>query len=377
MLSSFAQRPRHLIGRFLLLISTLAATSQTGHSAAGEVMEMAGLIGPVGAGPDARKVRTLRIDQPGVYENILVDGEWISEDLVRITADNVVLRNCTIRNGRKDALEIYGRNVRVENCHIHHVLAGTYRAEHNVDAHGITGRPLNLTVRNTEISHVSGDALQFDPGRKMEPYAWDNVLVENCFLWTGPLDQDYAEYKKGERPGENAFDSKVAAAGPRARITIRNTLMKGWGHGSIGNGAALNLKEKIQAVVERCVLVENDIAFRCRGAGAERESAWITARDCTVYETSRVFRLESGVENMKIIGLALGTGVGRDYDRSPGPGKGFEVVGSRTAPALKTWPYTALPVGATSGASPPTKTGGSEVTQAASGWDGMPQTGKK
>jgi hypothetical protein len=307
--------------------------------------EMAGLIGPVGAGPDARKVRTLRINQPGLYENILVDGEWIAEDLVRITADNVVLRNCTIRYGRRDALEIYGRNVRVENCHIHHVIAGTFRAEHNFDAHGITGRPLNLTVHNTEISHVSGDALQFDPGRKAEPYAWDNVVVEHCFLWTGPLDRDYADYKRGERPGENAFDSKVAAAGPRARIAIKNTLMKGWGHGSIGNGAALNLKEKIEAVVERCVFVENDIAFRCRGAGAARPSAWVTVRDCTVYETSRVFRLESGVENVKIFGLAVGAGVEREYDRAPGPGEGFEVVGTRSAPRLRAWPYTALPVG--------------------------------
>ena len=306
---------------------------------------VAGLIAPVGARADARKVRTLRITEPGIYENILVDGEWSSEDLVRITADNVVLRNCTIRNGRRDALEIYGRNVRVENCHIHHVIAGTYQAAHNFDAHGITGRPLNLTVYNTEISHVSGDALQFDPGRKAEPYPWDNVVVEHCFLWTGPLDQDYADYKRGERPGENAFDSKVPPKGPRARITIRNTLMKGWGHGAIGNGAALNLKERIQAVIERCVFVENDIAFRCRGAGAERDSAWVTARDCTVYETSRVFRLEAGVENVKIHGLALGAGVEREFDRAPGPGAGFELGGKRDAPPLKPWPYTALQVG--------------------------------
>src|SRR5688572_22299458 len=331
MITQLVTRARLLGAGALPLIVALTAVCQTLPATAGEApvaSEIAGLSGTVGARPDARRVRTLRIDQPGIYENILVDGEWINEDLVRITADNVVLRNCTIRFGRKDALEIYGRNVRVENCHIHHVLAGTFRAEHNFDAHGITGRPLNLTVRNTEISHVSGDALQFDPGRKAAPYAWDNVLVEHCFLWTGPLDADYADYKRGERPGENAFDSKVPPKGPRARITIRNTLMKGWGHGSIGNGAALNLKERIQAVIERCVFVENDIGFRCRGAGSNRESAWVTASNCTVYETSRVFRLEAGVENVKIFGLAVGGGVEREFDRSPGPGAGYEVIGS-------------------------------------------------
>lgn len=326
----------------LLLSGLLGATGFAG--------ELAGLTGPVGAGPDARRVATLRIDRPGVYENILVDGEWGTEDLVRITADNVVLRRCTMRNSRRDGIEVYGRNVVIEDCHIHHLLNGTYRAEKNLDAHGITGRPLNLTVRNTEISHVSGDALQFDPGRKAEPYAWDNVLVEHCFLWTGPLEEGGADYKRGERPGENAFDSKVAPNGPRARITIRHTLMKGWGHGAIGNGAALNLKEKVQAVIDRCVFVENDIAFRCRGAGAGRASAWVTVRDCTVYQTARVFRLESGVENVKVFHLAVGEGVTREIEGAPGPGAGFEVVGRRGAPALAPWPYVALPVGELGGA---------------------------
>ena len=130
---------------------------------------------------------TLRITEPGVYENLLISGDWIDADLVQIRADNVVLRNCTIRNGRRDALEIYGRNVRIENCSIHHVLAGTFTDQK--DAHGITRRPLNLPVRNTEISHVSGDAIQFDPGR-LEPWARDNVLIDRCFLWTGPLDAE-------------------------------------------------------------------------------------------------------------------------------------------------------------------------------------------
>jgi hypothetical protein len=365
---------RHL-GRVILPGITVLCAAELFAATSSPASETAGLLGPVGARPDARKVRTLRIDQPGLYENILIDGEWVSEDLVRITADNVVLRNCTIRHGRRDALEIYGRNVRVENCHIHHVLAGTFRAEHNFDAHGITGRPLNLTIRNTEISHVSGDAVQFDPGRKAEPYAWDNVLIEHCFLWTGPLDADYADYRRGERPGENAFDSKVAKDGPRARITIRNTLMKGWGHGSIGNGAALNLKEKIQALVERCVFVENDIAFRCRGAGPGRESAWVTAVNCTVYQTSRVFRLESGVENVRILHLALGPGIEHEFDRAPGPGAGFEVDAARTAPPLQSWPYRSLPVGEIS-SSVGSGIGTRPAAQPATGWEGLPPVGK-
>jgi len=299
--------------------------------------QYAGLSGPVGAPEGSKRVRTLRITEPGIYENIVVDGEWIDQDLVRILADDVVLRNCTVRYGLRDAIEVYARNVRIENCHIHHVLYSTFQEQK--DAHGITGRPRNLVIRNTEISHVSGDAIQFDPSRRIEPYPWDNVTVENSFLWTGPLDADYAGFKKGERPGENAFDSKTHPDAPRANIMFRNTLFRGWGHGQIGNGAALNLKEKVHATVENCAFVENDIAFRCRGTLG---SAWATVKGAAVYTTTRVFRLEHDVKNVKISGLLLGEGAGELFDNAPWPGEGFEHEPPGKAPALAAWPYTRL-----------------------------------
>ncbi|MDO8540493.1 MAG: right-handed parallel beta-helix repeat-containing protein [Opitutaceae bacterium] len=352
-----------------IALSTLIIGPARGAAAGSTVF--AGLSGPIGARPDARKMKTLRIEKSGVYENLLIDGEWAQEDLVRILADNVVLRNCTIRHSRRDGVEVYGRNVRIENCHIHHLLNGTYRAEKNLDAHGITGRPLNLTVRNCEISHVSGDALQFDPSRRDEPYPWDNVMVEDCFLWTGPLDQDHAGFKRGEIPGENAFDSKTTQKEPRgSRVTFRRCLMKGWGHGAIGNGAALNLKEKVQAVVDACVFVDNDIAFRCRGTLG---SAWITVRNCTVYRTSRVFRLEAGVQNLKIFHLAQGEGIGQLHDRSPGPGAGFEESGQRAAPPLAPWPWTRLAVGEViPPGTPPSSANDRIATALATGWEGNP-----
>jgi len=330
-------------------------------------LEYAGLSGPVGAPAGSRTLRMLRIEKPGVYEDMIVDGEWGDHDLVRILADNVILRNCEIRNGLKDAIEVYARNVRIENCKIHHVLSGTFAQQH--DAHGITGRPLNLTVRNTEIAYLSGDAIQFDPSRKIEPYPWDNVLVDHCFLWTGPLDADYAGFKKGERPGENAFDSKTHPDSPRARITMRNCLMKGWGHGQIGNGAALNLKEKIQAVIDKCVFAENDIAYRCRGTlGA----AWVTTRNCTLYSTTRPFRPEFQVPNLKIFHMAYGEGIDKIFDESGGgAGAGFENHGSRKAPPLAPWPYKRLPVGdIVPPGQPPSSADSSIPSKLATGWEG-------
>jgi hypothetical protein len=45
--------------------------------------------------------------------------------------------------------------------------------------------------------------------------------------------------------------------------------------------------------------------------------------------------LESGVENVKIFQLALGDGIERDYDRSPGPGKSFESRGYANRPSVE------------------------------------------
>ena len=207
--------------------------------------------------------------------------------------------------------------------------------------------------------------------RRREPYAWDNVLVEGCFLWTGPLEDDYGEFKKGERPGENAFDSKTHPEQPRARITFRNCLMKGWGHGQIPNGAAMNFKEKIQAVVDNCVFVENDIAFRCRGT---RGSAWATLRNVTVYQTTRVFRLEYEVKNIKVFHMAFGEGVvQRLTEKEGGAGEGFLMVGERTAPDLSPWPYRELPVGdVLPPGCPPASANSALPTQLATGWEGDP-----
>ena len=154
-----------------------------------------GSDGKAGCRGGPKKVDRLSIKSPGVYENWLVDGDWGESTLVKIVADDVTLRNCEIHRGRHNAVLVVGKNVLIESCKIHHVLAGTFQDQK--DAHGITGQPTKLVIRNCEISHVSGDCLQFDPGRG----AWDDVLVENCTFKTGPLESDAAWFKKGERPG--------------------------------------------------------------------------------------------------------------------------------------------------------------------------------
>ena len=197
-----------------------------------------------------------------MYENYLVDSHWAGGNRVKITANDVTLRHCEVRNATGNGVGIFGNNVTVENCKIHHLLASTYQKQD--DAHGITGRWHNVVIRNCEIFYVSGDAIQLDPDRSSTGQA----LIEDCTLWTGLLPSDAGGFKKGERPGENAFDSKTQPQGPRCRVTIRNCYLYGWNQpGQIGLLAALNLKENVQARVEHCLFRDNEVCLRLRGPG--------------------------------------------------------------------------------------------------------------
>lgn len=289
-----------------------------------------GARGPVGCREDPELVDRLEITRPGIYENYLVDSHWAGGNRVKITADDVTLRNCEIRNATGNGVGIFGENVTIEGCKIHHLLASDFRAQH--DSHGITGRWGDVTIRNCEISQVSGDCIQFDPGRK----STGRVLIEDCTLWTGPLPADAGGFKAGERPGENAFDSKAPPDGLPCQVTIRNCDLHGWNQpGQIGLLAALNLKENIRARVERCLFRDNEVCLRLRGPGSHG-GAVVEVVDCAIYDSRVGVRMEDGIRDLKIRRLAFGPGVARKYQMvGGGVGPGYENTGEHPAPPLE------------------------------------------
>jgi len=303
-------------------------------SPARSVRDAVGAGGNVGCSDRPKTLQRLTITEPGVYENLLVDGGWIARNLVQIKADNVTLRNCEIRNGCHNAVTVYAKNVLIENCRIHHLLAGTFKGQR--DAHGITGTPHNLVIRNCEIYYVSGDAVQFDPDRNV----WGDVLIVNCTFWTGPLPADAAGFHRGERPGENAVDTKQRPSNPRSRMTIRNCLMYGWGQGQIVNQAAVNLKNKVQVEVSGCVLADNDICFRLRGTTDSHTGALVIIRNCAVYRSKIAVRMEDAIENLRIENLGIGNGIERKYTTAAGKPQNLVNRGEFAAPpypqAIKT-----------------------------------------
>lgn len=323
------------------LLATALPFPITGRSAAAEepTIRRVGTQGGVGCQANPRQVKRLVIDRPGVYENILVEGEWGDSTLVKITADNVVLRNCEIRHGKHNGITVYAKDVVIESCKIHHLLAGSFEQQH--DAHGITGRPINLTIRNCDIGLTSGDAIQFDPGRG----EWNDVVIEQCTLWTGPLPAAAAEFQQGQRPGENAIDTKQRVSQPRSRMTIRDCLIHGWNQpGQIDNLAALNLKNHVQVTVQNCVLRDNEIAFRLRGGTGEYGGAHVTIDHCAVYDTDVAVRAEDQIERLTIRRLGIGHGVRRNLQVVGGKlGAAYEGEGEYTPPPYSTVLESGLP----------------------------------
>jgi hypothetical protein len=289
-----------------------------------------GLLGPVGPRGDPRRVKTLDITEKGVYENYLVDHEFGKRsEAVRIRADGAVLRNCEIRNGTRDAVGVRAADVLIENCKIHHFLYMTFKD--NEDAHGITGQPRRLTIRNCEIYYVSGDCVQFDPARN----PWTDVVIENCHFWTGPLPEDAAGFHKGERPGENALDTKLPGKHPRGRVVVRNSVFNGFAKGGpISNMSALNIKESVDVQVDNCIFYDNEIGLRLRGPG-KFGGAHVTVQDCFFYYSDIAVRYEDRIEQLKMHNLAFGPKVKREFQRAGGgAGPGFEIIGEREAPSL-------------------------------------------
>lgn len=314
---------------WLLLVAPLRTTAQ--EAKAGAFVKI-GAQGVIGCNDKPQRVDRLSIGKAGVYENYLVDGGWEGSTLVKIKADNVTFRSCEVRNAKHNAINVSGSNVTIESCKIHHLLRGSFAKQQ--DAHGVTGQPTKLVIRNCDIGLTSGDCIQFDPGRG----PWDDVLIENCTLWTGPLPADAGEFKKGERPGENAVDTKQKTSNPRSKLVIRNCLFHGFKQpGQIGNLAALNLKNHVHATVSNCVFKDNEICFRVRGGAGEYGGAHVTIENCAVYDSQVAVRAEDKIENLKISGLGIGEGIARKLHAvSGGVSAGYENTGEFKPPAFET-----------------------------------------
>jgi hypothetical protein len=247
--------------------------------------------------------RVLTVGHPYiVIEALVLDGQYGLDDLVRVAAaaTKFTLRNSEVRRTTRDAIDMGAvADVLIEDSLIHHALNA---ANGRTDAHGIVaGSARRLTIRNTEIHTFSGDAFQIDPGRSGP--GWDDVLIEGCRFWLQPLPAAVNGFAAGVVPGENAVDTKVGSSLPRPSLTIRDTEAYGFRAGLIGNMAAFNIKENVDAVIDRVTVHSSEIAFRLRAP------ANVRLQNAVVHTVSYGVRYEDNIQGVRIWNSTFGAGV--------------------------------------------------------------------
>jgi hypothetical protein len=257
-------------------------------------------------------------------EGLIIDGQYGDSDTIQVATagHRLTIRNTEVRRSSRDLIDMAGpTGVVIDNCLIHHALNAT---NGRTDAHGIAAGPVqNLTIRHTAIHTFSGDGFQVDPGRSKP--GWNNVTLDSVRIWLEPLPKPENGFAAGTVPGENGVDTKVGLELPRATLTIRNTTAWGFRNGLIGNMAAFNLKEKIDATLDRITVFDSEIAFRLRGAGKATTGAWVTLKNAVVHDVLTAYRYEDEIQNLRIWNNTIGREVGRAFQAAQSTASGLDV----------------------------------------------------
>jgi Chondroitinase B len=252
-----------------------------------------------------------------VVEGLVLDAAYAPHDAVQISsrAHSVVLRRVEVRRSSRDCINIGSTvDVLIEASLIHHCLNA---AKGRTDAHGIVASAVHgLTVRDTEIHTFSGDAIQLNRQHTEASPAWDDVLIERCRLWLAPLPHEENGFPAGVVPGENAVDTKVTPDSPRARITIRDTEAWGFGPGLINKQAAFNLKEDIDATLDRVTVWDSEIAFRLRGSRTTPNGARVRIQNAVLHDVRVGVRFEDDIQGLRVWNSTFGLGVARAFEEA-------------------------------------------------------------
>jgi MYXO-CTERM domain-containing protein len=234
------------------------------------------------------------------FEGIVFDSGYGPGDGIRGGGDDVEFLDVEVRRTTGDCIDL--RNTTgalIDNASLHHCIA-VFNPDNNPDAHGVTGDSVfDLTIRNSEIYLLTGDAVQLSPSRQ----PWDNLRVENTLMWSGPLDEAANGWAVGQPIGENAFDSKVGATGngggDNPRVEFVNVIAHGW-RDVITNQGAFNVKEDVDFFLDRATIYDCEYAFRLRAPAVAH------VQNTVLWDVDRAFRLEGGLTGLQAFNVTVG-----------------------------------------------------------------------
>ena len=267
--------------------------------------------------------RVLTIQHAHVHiDGLAFDGQYGADDAVKIGggAEGLRLRRVEVSRSGRDCIDLASPgDVLIEDSLVHHCLNATGG---RTDAHGIVaGAVHGLTIRRTIIHTFSGDAVQLDPDRAAP--GWDDVTVEGCQFWLAPLSQPENGFPAGTIPGENAIDTKTFQAAGRSRLVVRDSVFSGFRTTLIANAAALNLKEHIDAIVDRVTVRDSLIGFRLRGPA--ETGARVRISNAVVHDVATAFRYEDDIQQLRIWHSTLGHDVVSPFQRAASAGSLLDV----------------------------------------------------
>ena len=267
----------------------------------------------------------LRISHAFVtVQDLVVDGQYGAYDAVIVDggANGWLLKDSEVRRTSRDCIDIRAPSgVVIEGALIHHCLWSA--ANGQSDAHGIVaGAVRELIIRDTRIHTFSGDAVQVDAGRSAP--GWDRVTIERCQFWVEPLPAAENGFAAGAVPGENAVDTKASAAFARATLIVRDTEAWGFRGGFLTNMAAFNIKENVNATLDRVTVSRSEIAFRLRGPGANG-GAWVRVQNAVVFDVGTGVRYEDDVERVEVWNSTFGSEVARVFRAASSNAAGLDV----------------------------------------------------
>ena len=248
-----------------------------------------------------------------VFENINFDGQFGESDTIDIKdgAHHTELRNVTVSRSGRDCIDMDApEHVQILNSVIHSCLWFDSDADEREDAHGITGGAVqDLSIIDTVIHTVSGDALQFDPGR--DTRGWNSIVIQGCEFYTEPLSEDTNGFRSGQTPGDNAIETKVHPDADRARLLIEDTTIYGFKNGmDIEDQAALFIKEGVDATLRRTVIHGSEIGLRVRGPTSSRpKGAHLRVENSVLYDLEEGVRFEDNVESLEVVFTTFGMNV--------------------------------------------------------------------
>lgn len=249
-------------------------------------------------------------------ENVVFDAQFADDRVMRVDdgATGFRLTRSVVRNARRHCIDIRNTNdVAIDDSLIHHCLAWNGGRQ---DAHGISAQSVQgLVIRDTEIHTFTGDAFQVDPSRSTP--GWTDVLIEGCTFWLAPVTDGAGGVPNGVVPGENAIDTKTLDD-VTGRLTVRDTVAHGFRDGEIGNMAAFNIKENVEAVFDGVTVYESEIAFRLRGSSGGGPGSKSSLTNVLVYDVERALRVESDIEQVPVHHVTFGADVLEHVDFADG-----------------------------------------------------------